>query len=69
MMLSGIHKVDGLVATLEAVLYEWQQNPVLFLGAVKERTNMADLAQLGSGERDGRQSFPHSVFSPSGCTT
>jgi hypothetical protein len=44
--LFGIDYVHGLIATIESVLNERQQNAVFFFVAVKERTNMTDLRKL-----------------------
>jgi hypothetical protein len=48
--LFGVNYVDGLVATLESVLNEWEQNAVFFFVAVEERTNMTHLCELRTAD-------------------
>src|SRR3984957_12589632 len=48
--LFGIDYVHGLVATLESVLNEWEQNAVFFFVAVKKRTNMTHLCKLRTAD-------------------
>jgi hypothetical protein len=37
-MLPWTYNVDGLIATLKPVLYEWKQHAVLFVVAIEKRT-------------------------------
>jgi hypothetical protein len=55
--------VNRLVATLEAVLNEREQYPVLFLFTIEKCADMTSLAELGAGKRDGRRNAPHGVVS------
>jgi hypothetical protein len=61
-MLSGIYHVDGLIAALKAVLYEWKQRAVLFVVAVKKRADVTYVAQLGTGEGNWRHGPLHGVY-------
>ena len=38
--LIGINNVNGLVATLESIFYEWEQDAILFVGAVEESADV-----------------------------
>jgi hypothetical protein len=62
MMLRRIYDVNRLVATLEPVLYEWQQYAVLFVVAVKKRADMAYFAELRAGKGNWRQGLLHGVY-------
>jgi hypothetical protein len=42
--------VNSLIAALEAVLDEWQQNAIFLLVVVEERADMTDVAQLTTGQ-------------------
>src|ERR1700722_1988809 len=48
-----INNVNGLMSTLESVFYEWEQDPILFVRAVKESADMTRLIDLGTGKRNG----------------
>lgn len=48
--LFGFNYVDGLVATLESALNEWEQNPVFFFVAVKQPINVTRLCKLRTAE-------------------
>src|SRR5471032_2905503 len=63
-MLRWIHNVDGLIATLKPVLYEWKQHAVLFVFAVEKRTDVTDVAQMGTGKGNWCHSLFHGVPSP-----
>jgi hypothetical protein len=60
LMLPRIYNVNRLVATLEPVLYEWQQHAILFVVAVKKRTDVPYFAEHGTGKGNWRHSFLHS---------
>jgi hypothetical protein len=49
-MLPWIYHVDGFIATLKPVLYEWKQRAVLFVVAVEKRTDVTYVAELGAGK-------------------
>ena len=51
-LLLWIHYMNRPVATLEPVLDEWEQNSILFLIAVEQRTHMSEWIQLGTGRRN-----------------
>jgi hypothetical protein len=62
MMLPWIYHVDGLIATLKPVLYEWKQHAVLFVVAVKKRTDVTYFAELGAGKGNWRRRSLHGRF-------
>lgn len=47
-----IDDMEGLLAALKAFLDERQQDPILFVWAVKEGTDMTFCAEHGAGEPD-----------------
>jgi hypothetical protein len=49
-MLPWIYYVDGLIAALKPILYEWKQRAVLFVVGVKKRADVTYVAQLGTGK-------------------
>jgi hypothetical protein len=55
MLLRRIYDVNCLVAAFEAFLYERKQHAILFVIAVKKRTDMTYLAELRAGKGDWRQ--------------
>ncbi len=59
--LMRIHHVNGLVAALESIFYEWEQDPILFVGAIEESADMTRLVELGTSKRNGRRSFLHRI--------
>src|ERR1700722_15503893 len=61
-MLPWIYNVDGLIATPEPVLYEWKQHAVLFVVAVKKRTDVTYIAELGAGKGNWGRSVLHGVY-------
>jgi hypothetical protein len=61
-MLPRIYHVDGLIATLKPVLYEWKQHAVLFVVAVEKRTDMTYVAQLGTGKGNWCHGPLHGVY-------
>src|SRR6266446_6320678 len=61
-MLPWIYHVDGLIATLKAILYEWKQHAVLFVVAVEKRTDVTYFAQLGTGKGNWRHGLLHDVY-------
>jgi hypothetical protein len=61
-MLSGIYHVDGLIAALKAVLYEWKQRAVLFVVAVEKRTDVTYVAELGAGKGNWGHGVLHGVY-------
>src|SRR5579864_3492910 len=61
-MLPWIYHVDGLIAAFKAVLYEWKQRAVLFVVAVKKRTDVMHVAQLGTGKGNWRHGLLHGVY-------
>jgi hypothetical protein len=63
--LMGVNNVSRLMATLEPIPYEWEQDPILFVVAVEEGTDVAGLAELGTGERNGSGELVHGI-SPTG---
>jgi hypothetical protein len=46
----GADDVDRLMAAVEAILNEWQQNTVFFVLTIEERTDMACLIEVGTGK-------------------
>jgi hypothetical protein len=60
-MLLRTYHVDGLIAALKTVLYERKQHAVLFVGAVKKRTDVTYVTQLGTGKGNWRHGLPHGV--------
>ena len=54
--------MNRLVATLEPVLYEWQQYAILFVVAIKKRTDMTYFAELRAGKGNWRHGLLHGVF-------
>jgi hypothetical protein len=51
--LIAIHDVNRLVATLEPIFYEGEQDPILFLITVEEGTNVSVCVELGTGKGNG----------------
>jgi hypothetical protein len=49
--------VDGFIAALKDVLYEWKQHTVLFVVAVEERTDVTYVAELRAGKEIGAAVF------------
>jgi hypothetical protein len=60
-MLLRTYHVDGLIAALKTVLYERKQHAVLFVGAVKKRTDVTYVTQLGTGKGNWSHGIPHGV--------
>jgi hypothetical protein len=60
--LPGIYYVNGLLAALKPVLYEWKQHAVLFVVAVEKRTDVTYLAQLGTGKGNWCHGLLHGVY-------
>src|SRR5277367_1615578 len=60
-MLIPINNVNCLLATLESVFYEWEQDPILFVRAVEESADMTRLVDLGTSKRNGRRVLLHSI--------
>src|SRR5208283_2700627 len=50
MTLIRIHDVDRLVATLEAIPDERQQNPIFLIDVIEKRADMTHFAELGTGK-------------------
>ncbi len=46
----GADDVDRLMAAVEAILNEWQQNTVFFVLTIEERTDMTCLIEAGTGK-------------------
>ena len=63
-MLPWIYHVDGFIATLKPVLYEWKQHAVLFVVAVEKRTDVTYFAQLGTGKGNWCHGLLHVVYLP-----
>src|SRR5580658_6696414 len=59
--LPWIYHMDGFIATLKSVLYEWPQHAVLFVVAVEKRADVTYLAQLGAGKGNRRHGLLHGV--------
>ena len=57
-----IYHVDGLIATLKPVLYEWKQHAVLFVVAVEKRTDVTYVAELGAGKGNWGHGVLHGVY-------
>ena len=49
----GIYGVESPITALESILDEGGKYAVFFLSTVKERTDMALIAELGAGEVNG----------------
>jgi hypothetical protein len=62
-MLTRINHVNRLVATLEPVLDEGEQNAILFFFAIEKRADMTRVTELGSGKGDGSSDPTHVVVS------
>ena len=62
-MLTRINHVNRLVATLEPVLDEGEQDAILFFFTIEKRADMTRVAELGSGKGDGRSDPAHFVVS------
>jgi len=60
-MLPWIDDVDGPIATLKPVLYEWKQHAVLFVVAVEKRTDVTYVAQMGTGKGNWCHGLLHGV--------
>jgi hypothetical protein len=56
-----IHNVDRFVATLESILYEWEQDAILFVRVVEESADMARFGELGTSERNGSRVLLHRI--------
>src|SRR6202034_4481052 len=56
-----INNVDCLLATLESVSYEWEQDPILFVRAVEKSADMTRLIDLGTSKRNRRRDLLHSI--------
>jgi hypothetical protein len=56
-----IYHVDGLIAAIKTVLYERKQHAVLFVGAIKKRTDVTYFTQFGTGKGNWRHGLPHGV--------
>ena len=56
-----IHNVNRLMATLESIFYEWEQDPILFVVTVEKSADMTRLVELGASKRNGSGSLLHSV--------
>jgi hypothetical protein len=61
-MLLWTYYVDGFIATLKPILYEWKQHAVLFVVAVEKRTDVTYVAQLGTGKGDWCHGLLHGVY-------
>jgi hypothetical protein len=62
-MLTRINHVNRLVAALEAVLNEGEQDAIFFFFAIEKRADVTRVAELGTGKGDGRSDPTHSVVS------
>ena len=60
-----INHVNRLVAALESIFYEWEQDPILFVGAVEESADMTRFVELGTSKGNGSGRFLHRI-SPTG---
>jgi len=47
------------MARLESILYEGEQDPILFVGVVEERADMTRLVELGTSKRNGSRYLLH----------
>jgi hypothetical protein len=56
-----INNVNCLMATLESVFDEWEQDPILFVRAVEESADMARLIDLGTSKRNRCHYLLHSI--------
>jgi hypothetical protein len=56
-----INNVNRLMATLESIFYEWEQDPILFVGAIEESADMTRLVELGTGKRNGSRDLLHAI--------
>ena len=63
-VLGRIDHVNRLVAAREAVLDEGQQHPIFLIVAVEERADMACVAELRAGQRNGCGAFVHGALLP-----
>jgi hypothetical protein len=61
-MLPWIYHVDGLIATLKTVLYEWKQHAILFVVAVEKRTDVTYVTQQGTGKGNWCHGVLHGVY-------
>jgi hypothetical protein len=61
-MLPRIYHVDGLIATLKPVLYEWKQHAILFVVAVEKRTDVTYVAELGASKGNWCHGLLHGVY-------
>src|SRR5258706_8670522 len=65
-MLVRVDDVNRFVAAREAVLDEGQQHPIFLIVAVEERADMACVAELRAGQRNGCGAFGHGALLPRG---
>jgi hypothetical protein len=61
-MLRWIYHVDGLIAALKAVLYEWKQHAVLFFVAVEKCADVTYFAELRAGKGNWRHGLFHGAY-------
>jgi hypothetical protein len=55
-----INNVNGFMATLESLFYEWEQDPILFVRAVEESADMTRSVDLGTSKGKGCRDL-HSI--------
>jgi hypothetical protein len=60
-----VNDMDGFVATLETVLNERKQDPILFLVATEKRADMTGFPELGTS-KGNRRHILHRAFLPNG---
>jgi hypothetical protein len=61
-MLPWIYYVDGPIAALKPILYEWKQRAVLVVVGVKKCTDVTYVAQLGTGKGNWRHGPLHGGY-------
>jgi hypothetical protein len=59
--LMWINNVNRLVATLESIPYEREQDPILFVIAVEESADMTSFIELGTGKRNRSGCLVHGI--------
>jgi len=56
-----IHHMNRPMATLKAIFYKWEQDPILFLITVEEGADVTGFVELGTGKRNGSGDLLHCI--------
>ena len=56
-----INYVNRLVAALESIFYEWEQDPIFFVDAVEKGADVTSFIEQGAGKGNRSAGFPHGV--------